>query len=402
MLGYGVAFPTAPGQDDGSGFVASVVSGSIASADGNAALARRLVRSRAERQLRLHAAGVPERDSVAGRAAGGIARHGPPTADWWKLDGGDISAARHRFHGGSAGLATWNSRMRHLPSLPGTGARLTLGVAGRRSRRRARGIRSRSPMSAPAGRRCRRRYSSRKARRCITSAGPVAVRNRRRATRDDFGLRAPRSTCSAWPSGAGIRPFHLCRRRASSCPEPAQPGNYYHAGLIARPCGARRWRSTYTRTIRIMRPRSAVRRAGERVVGGVVVAGPMAQVELSADQQLSGQRRPSRLPHEISAQRRTVRIARRLCELRADRADHDRQRQQTGFVDGFFLPQANDAATLGRQNQYASLGDLARARSPTSPSTGSKTRFAATRISGTRWITSRTSHPNTRCTPLAA
>jgi hypothetical protein len=26
--------------------------------------------------------------------------------------------------------------------------------------------------------------------------------------------------------------------------------------------------------------------------------------------------------------------------------------EQTGFVDGFFLPQANDAATLGRQNQY--------------------------------------------------
>ena len=27
--------------------------------------------------------------------------------------------------------------------------------------------------------------------------------------------------------------------------------------------------------------------------------------------------------------------------------------QQTGFVDGFFLPQANNVATLGRQNQYA-------------------------------------------------
>jgi len=78
----------------------------------------------------------------------------------------------------------------------------------------------------------------------------------------------------------------------------------------------------------------------------------MAEIKLPAHQQLSGERRPAsyRIKYGVNGG---------PLEVHASYANFGEidpitftNAQQTGFVDGFFLPQADNAATLGRQNQY--------------------------------------------------
>jgi hypothetical protein len=124
-IGYGIALPTSPGQDDGSGFVASVLSGSIATKDGNAQLrggwfdltqSDGFVFTQPAYQSAIPALAVLPAESLG---------DGPPTADWWTLADGV-----YPLHGldfiGKSGDDTLELTDATLPSLPGSSARATV------------------------------------------------------------------------------------------------------------------------------------------------------------------------------------------------------------------------------------------------------------------------------------
>ncbi|MGH7684155.1 MAG: hypothetical protein ACREMT_07420, partial [Vulcanimicrobiaceae bacterium] len=124
LLPYRIVFPTHAGQDDGSAFVASILSGSIATRDGNASLQAgwfNLHQSDGFVFTQPALTSVPPEIAFATPETLGS---GPPNLDWWQstnvlpLHGIDGFFKR--------GIATLELADATLPSLPETSARLEM------------------------------------------------------------------------------------------------------------------------------------------------------------------------------------------------------------------------------------------------------------------------------------
>ncbi|HEX3462503.1 MAG TPA: hypothetical protein VHS78_00435 [Candidatus Elarobacter sp.] len=122
-LPYRIVFPTHAGQDDGTAFVASVLSGSIATKDGNLALRAGWFDLAQTAQFVFVQPAVPNAIPAVGIATPETLGDGPPALDAWQS-----SPAVLPLHGvdlvGKRGLATVELTDASLPALPGTPARM--------------------------------------------------------------------------------------------------------------------------------------------------------------------------------------------------------------------------------------------------------------------------------------
>jgi len=348
-LGYGIAFPARPGQDDGTAFVASVLSGSIASTDGKLRLrggwfdlaqSDSFVFAQPAYQSAVPSLAVLPAESLG---------NGPPTADWWPLAGGV-----YPLHGvdlaGTRGSATVELTDAALPSLPGSSARLTQGSLvvdhgeGTRfsvdvSHVTTGGILVPTTILFASGTPV------------LASQGllPFGTIGGQRET--IYGLRA------------AFHVFHLADAvleyghsvydaNGVAMPGTGEPGNYYHAGV--------------TKTVRRSTASFDLYKNEPYYATAILPYGAPENV-WSVAWSWPGQWLKSNYQlinnYPVNVDRQGYRIKYQLSagplELRASYANFGQidpitiaNARQTGFVDGFFLPQADDAATLGRQNQY--------------------------------------------------
>lgn len=350
MLGYGIAFPTAPGQDDGTAFAASVLSGTLASNDGRLRLRGGwfdLTQSDSFVFAQpAYQSAVPALAVLPAESAG----NGPPTAAWWPLDAGVYPLHGADFTG-SRGLGTLELTDAALPSLPGTGARLTQGSL---------------VVDHGEGTRYSIDYSH-----VSTGGAPVAttilfasgvpvlssqgllpfgtVGGQRETT---YGLRA---AFHLFGLADGVVEYGHSDYDADgvALPGSGKPGNYYHAGI--------------TKTVRRATASLDLYRNEPFYATAILPYGTPENV-WSVAWSWPGQWLKSNYQlidnYPVNVDRQGYRIKYQLnggpLELHASYASFGQivpitiaNAEQTGFVDGFFLPQADDAATLGRQNQYA-------------------------------------------------
>jgi hypothetical protein len=259
------------------------------------------------------------------------------------LHGADVVA--------KTGLATIELSNANLPSLPGTGATLTLGSLvidhGEGTRYSAdveHVVVSGNPVPTTV--------AFAKGTIVDTSQGPLPFGTIDGQHETIYGLRA------------AFHLFHLADAVAEwghsvydasgvTLPGTGEPGNYYHAG-VARTFG----RSTASFDLYRNDPYYATAilpyGAPENVWS---VAWSWPGQWLKSNYQLI-----NNYPVNVNRQGYRVKygVGGGPVEVRASYANFGQvvpitltNAQQTGFVDGFFLPQADDAPTLGRQNQYA-------------------------------------------------
>lgn len=125
-LPYAVAFPTAPGQDDGSNFRLSILGGSLATADGNLALkAGYFDLTQTDRFVFAQPLLTNVNPAIAYAPAESLSSGLPGSDDFQPLstqlplNGADLVAKK--------GIATFELTNAALPSPPGTSARTTIG-----------------------------------------------------------------------------------------------------------------------------------------------------------------------------------------------------------------------------------------------------------------------------------
>ena len=125
-LPYAIAFPTAPGQDDGVGFRLSILGGSVATADGNLALQAGYFNLAQTLRFVFAQPALTSVNPAIAYAPTETLSNGLAGSDVWQpissqlpLSGLDLVGKR--------GLATLELTTAALPSLPGTSARTTLG-----------------------------------------------------------------------------------------------------------------------------------------------------------------------------------------------------------------------------------------------------------------------------------
>lgn len=361
-IGYAVAFPSHPGQDDGGGFAGSVLGGAIATKDGKARLragwfdlaqSDGFVFAQPAYQSAIPSTAILPAESLG---------NGPPTASWWPLAGGV-----YPLHGvdftGTMGSTTLEVSDAALPSLPGTGARATLaslvndrGGGTRYSLDYAHVTTGGTPFpttilfaqGAPV----------------VTAQGllPFGIVGGQRET--IFGARA---ALHVFGFADAVLEYGRSVYAADgvALPGTGRPGNYYHAGL-AKTFG----RATLALDVYQNDPYYATAilpyGAPENVWS---VAWSWPGQWLKSNYQLI-----NNFPVNVDRQgyRLKYALAGGPFEVRAVYANFGQiapitftNAQQTGFVDGFFLPQPDNAATLGRQNQcgmwatwHARLADI--------------------------------------------
>jgi hypothetical protein len=349
VLGLGVAFPTHPGQDDASAFVASVLSGSVSTADGNAAVRAGwfdltqtdgFVFTQPAFQSATPALAVLPVESLG---------NGPPTAEWWPLASG-----AYPLHGidatAKSGDATLELTDATLPSLPGTSARASLaslvddhGEGTRYSLDVAHVTTGGAPVPTT--------ILFAQGTPVLTSQGllPFGTVGGQRQT--IYGLSAQ---VHVFGLADGVLEYGHSVYDADgvALPGTGKPGNYYHAGL--------------SKTVRRAQLDLDVYKNEPYYATAILPYGTPENV-WSVAWSWPGQWLKSNYQlidnAPVNVDRQGYRIKYQLSggpfELRAAYANFGEidpitiaNAQQTGFVDGFFLPEANDAATLGRQNQY--------------------------------------------------
>jgi hypothetical protein len=350
LLGYGVTFPTHPGQDDGSAFAASILSGSIATADGNLKLrggwfdltqTDTFVFTQPAYQSAIPSLAVLPAESLG---------NGPPTADWWSLAGGvyplhgvDLTAISNK--------ATLELTDAALPSLPGSSARVMLGSFvidhGDETRYSAE-VAHVTTGGAPVVTTVLFAQGTP----VVTSQGILPFGTIGDQAETIYGLRA---AFHVFGLADALLEYGHSEYGASGVelPGSGKPGNYYHAGLSKT---VRRATASFDLYKNEPYYATAILPYGapENVWS---VAWSWPGQWLKSNYQLINN-------YPVNVDRQGYRIKYALnggpLELRASYANFGQidpitttNALQTGFVDGFFLPQDDDAPTLGRQNQYA-------------------------------------------------
>jgi hypothetical protein len=349
-IGYAVGFPTHPGQDDGSGFVTSVLSGSIATKDGNAQLRGGWFDlNQGDGFVFVQPAFQSAIPSLAVLPAESLG-DGPPTADWWTLASGV-----YPLHGldftGKSGDDTLELTDATLPSLPGSSARATLasfvddrGEGTRYSVDVAHVTTGGIPVPTT--------ILFAQGTPQLTSQGllPFGTVGGQRET--IYGLRG---AFHVFGLADGVLEYGHSVYDASgvALPGTGKPGNYYHAGLSKTVRRAQLALDAYRNEpyyATAILPYGAPEN-----VWSVAWSWPgqwlKSNYQLIDNTPVNVDREGYRLKYALSGG---------PFELRAAYANFGEiapitiaNAEQTGFIDGFFLPEPNGAATLGRQNQYA-------------------------------------------------
>jgi hypothetical protein len=349
-LGFGVAFPTAPGQDDGSAFAASVLSGSIATKDGSLRLrggwfdlaqTDSFVFAQPAYQSAIPSLAVLPAESLG---------NGPPNADWWALAGGV-----YPLHGidftGAHGIGRLELTDATLPSLPGSSARLTQGsfvIDHGEGTRFSAEVSHVTTGGAPVATTILFATGTPQ----LTTQGllPFGTIGGQRET--TYGLRG---TFHIFGLADGVVEYGHSVYDADgvALPGTGKPGNYYHAGI--------------TKTVRRATAAFDVYKNEPYYATAILPYGTPENV-WSVAWSWPGQWLKSNYQlinnYPVNVDRQGYRVKYLLnggpLEIHASYANFGQidpitftNAQQTGFVDGFFLPQADNAATLGRQNQYA-------------------------------------------------
>jgi hypothetical protein len=349
-LGFGVAFPTRPGQDDGSAFAASVLSGSIATKDGSLRL-RGGWFDLAQTDSFVFAqpayqSAIPTLAVLPAESSG----NGAPNAEWWALAGGV-----YPLHGidfaGTHGTATVELTDAALPSLPNSSARLTQGslvIDHGEGTRFSLDVSHVTTGGVPVATTVLFAQGTPQ----VTSQGllPFGTIGGQRST--IFGLRG---AFHIFGLADGVVEYGHSVYDADgvALPGTGKPGNYYHAGV--------------TKTVRRATASFDVYKNEPYYATAILPYGTPENV-WSVAWSWPGQWLKSNYQlinnYPVNVDRQGYRIKYAVnggpLEVHASYANFGQidpitftNAQQTGFVDGFFLPQPDNSATLGRQNQYA-------------------------------------------------
>ncbi len=384
-------FPTHAGADDGTGFVASVLGGSIATADGNLRLRGGWFDlAQSDGFVFTQPAYTSVVPSLAVAPAETLG-NGPPTMDWWTL-----ANPVYPLHGidlvGKTGLASAELTDATLPSLPGTSARITMGSLvvdhGEGTRYSAQVLHLTTggalvPTTILYG-----------AGALVPSPqGPLPATLIGGQTETMFGLRAAFHTLGSVDAVTEYG-HSVYTAQNVALPGTGQPGNYYHAGLtrtFGRASLALDWYRNEPYYATAILPYGIAENVWS-------VAWSWPGQWLKSNYQLINNA-PVNVDRE--GYRLSYRLGKGPLEVRAIYANFGEivpisvtNAQQTGFVDGFFLPQADAGATLGRQRQQRTLGNAGMRRSPISRSTIPRTPCTARRWRASPSISFRTIRPN--------
>lgn len=349
-LPYAIAFPTHPGGDDGSGFVASLVSGSIATKDGNLRLragwfdltqSDGFVFTQPAYQSAIPGIAIAPAESLGG---------GTPAADWWlvpngiyPLDGIDVTAKR--------GLATAELSDAALPSLPGTGARLTMGSVvvdhGEGTRYSAQVMHV-----ATGGAPVATTILFGQGALLTTPQGMLPLTTIGGQSQTVFGGSAAGHVL---PGIDGVAEYghSVYAAQGVAVPGSGRPGNYYHGGLahtFRRATLAFDWFRNEPYYATAILPYGIPEN-----VWSVAWSWPgqwlKSNYELINNSPVNVDREGYRVKYALAGGPFELRAAyatfQQIAPITITNA------LQTGFVDGFFLPQPDAAPTIGRQRQYA-------------------------------------------------
>jgi hypothetical protein len=349
QLAYAVQFPTRAGQDDASAFAASVLGGSIATADGKLRL-RGGWFDLAQNdgfvfQQPLYQSAVPSLAILPAESLG----NGPPSAEFWSQAGG-----YYPLHGvdliGANGPSTVELTDATLPSLPGSSARVTMGTF---VMDHGEGTRFSLDVAhvSTGGMPVATTVLFAQGTPIVTSQGllPFGTIGGQRQT--IYGLRG--AFHAGTIADAVIEYGHSTfDADGVALPGTGKPGNYYHAGLAKT---IRRASLAFDAYKNEPYYATAILPYGapENVWS---VAWSWPGQWLKSNYQLINN-------YPVNVDRQGYRVKYALTggpfELRAMYANFGQidpitrtNALQTGFVDGFFLPEDDTAATLGRQNQY--------------------------------------------------
>ncbi len=350
QLPYAIAFPQGAGQDDGHGFVGSVVSGAIATSDGNLRLRGGWFDlQQSDSFVFTQPAFTSSEPGLAVLPAESLGT-GVPSADFWTM-----ANPQYPLHGidlvGKSGITTAEVTDATLPSLPGTSARLTLGS-----------------VVVDHGEGTRLSFDAEH----VTTGGALVPTTILFA--QGVLIDTPQGNLPSGEIGGqqqtiyGIRgAFHVGKLfdglieyghseyDADHVSEPGtqHPGNYYHAGISKKIGRSSAFADFYANDP--FYATAILPYGAPENVWAVAWSWPgqwlKSNYQLIDNYPVNVNRQGYRLKYQLDGGPLEVHVS--YANFGQIQPITIANANQTGFVDGFFLPQDNDAATLGRQNQYA-------------------------------------------------
>ncbi|MGB8205938.1 MAG: hypothetical protein WCE83_14820 [Candidatus Baltobacteraceae bacterium] len=364
-LPYAIAFPTHAGQDDGTALRLSILSASVATADGDLALKGGWFDlTQTDRFVFAQPALTNVNPAIAYAPAETLS-NGLAGLDIWQpnssalpLQGTDVVAKRD--------LATLELSNAALPSLPGTSARMTLGSFvldhGEGTRYSAEFLHlgtSGAPFTTTVPFGANPQYLS-------TPQGtlPTSVLSGQQET--IAGLRAAFHVAPGFDlDGVAEIGRSWYDAQNVAMPGTARPGGYYHLGFT-KTYG----RATASLDLYRMEPRYATAilpYGAPENQWSAAFAWPgqwlKSNYQLIDDSVLGVNRQGFRLRYYLD--KGPLELHLEFTDLRQIEPETTVTAEYTGFVDGYYLPQAPGAATLGTQKRYAgwlawhpSFGDL--------------------------------------------
>lgn len=349
-LPYRITFPTHAGQDDGTGVNVGLVTGTIATKDGNASMRAGWFDLLQTDTFVFAQPAIPNAVPAIGLTSAETLGDGAPNLASWTP-----AAATLPLHGidffGKHGLATLELTSAALPSLPGTSARMNQasvvvdhGEGTRYSAQLLHVATGGDLVSTTI------LYGG-DPNLFTTPQGPLPISSIGGQQQTIFGLRA---AFHALRGLDAVTEFGHSTYAAThvAVPGTSRPGDYYHAGLT-HPFGRAAVTLDYYRNdaryANILLPYGATEN-----VWSVAWAWPgqwlKSNYQLINDFPVNIDRQGYRLKYTLGSGPLDIRA------IYANFAEIDpitySNAFQTGFIDGFFLPQADANATLGRQHQY--------------------------------------------------
>jgi hypothetical protein len=351
-LPYAITFPTHPGQDDGTAFRASVLSGSIATADGNLKLRAGWFDLAQTNRFVFAQPMLTSVNPAIGYVPAESLGNGVPGLDAWQPDASGLP-----LHGADVvakhGLASLELTSAALPSLPGEDARMTMGSLfidhGEGTTYSAQYLHAQTSgtpfvTTVPFG--ANPTFTS-------TPQGllPTSTLSGQRQT--IVGAHASFHVSSA-AQVDGVVDVGRSWYDASPVAEPGteKPGGYYHLGFSKKNGRATAFVDLYR-----MEPRYATLILPYGVPENqwsAAFAWPgqwlKSNYQLIDNSVLGVNRQGYRLRYYVD--RGPLEVHLEYTDLRQIEPETTVTSLQAGFVDGYYLPQAPDAATFGRQKRY--------------------------------------------------
>jgi len=356
QLGFHIAFPTHAGMDDGTAFAASVISGSLATNNGRILVRGGWFDLQQSDSFVFTQPAVTNFAPAVSFATAETLGNGPPNLDWWQSADGVLPL--HGIDGVlKQGLGTLEITDAALPALPGTGAQMEMASFvvdhGEGTRYSA------DVLHVSTG-------GALVSTTVLYGANPNLLLSPQGALPSStiggqqqtiFGLRG---AFHVTKSVDGIVEYGHSTYAAQNVAEPGtgKPGNYYHAGATKNfgshaSLGIDAYRNEpyYAQTL--------LPYGTPENVWSVAWSWPgqwlKSNYQLINDFPVNINREGYRAHASLNAGPVQLKVVYgnfgQIDSISVSNA------LQTGFVDGFFLPQLDADATLGRQHQYGLWGD---------------------------------------------